>query len=181
MSDLHAEALATLRAWRAPSIEQARLQRDYLDFVSTHDDADLRTCFPGHLTTSALVVSADAGHVLLTLHAKAGQWFQVGGHTEAGDSSMAAAALREATEESGMTGLVIDPTPVHLDRHPVSFCHPRGVVDHLDVRFVVTAPAGAQPQRSEESRDVRWFAPDALPTAESSIRDLVELSLRRRR
>ena len=42
--------------------------------------------------------------MLLTLHAKAGQWFQLGGHCEPGDATLAGAATREAAEESGSPG-----------------------------------------------------------------------------
>ena len=102
-----------------------------------------RSCRPEHLTASTLVLSPDGAEVLLTLHAKAQRWFQLGGHVEPGDPTLADAALREATEESGLCGLSLDPGPVHLDAHEVPFC---GGVDeptwHLDVRFVAVGGPG---------------------------------------
>ena len=65
-----------------------------------------------------MVLSADRRSVLLTLHPRVGRWVQLGGHCEPEDPTIAAAALREATEESGIAGLQIDPDPVHLDVHP---------------------------------------------------------------
>ena len=45
-------------------------------------------------------------------------WLQMGGHCEPEDATLAAAALREATEESGIAGLTLLPGgPVRLDRH----------------------------------------------------------------
>ncbi len=41
---------------------------------------------------------------LLTLHPRFGRWLQLGGHCEDTDADIAAAALREATEESGIDG-----------------------------------------------------------------------------
>ena len=42
--------------------------------------------------------------MLLTLHRKVGRWLQLGGHCEPADTTLAGAALREATEESGLPG-----------------------------------------------------------------------------
>jgi 8-oxo-dGTP pyrophosphatase MutT (NUDIX family) len=166
---LHASALSLLSGWVAPDAGQEALRRRYVEHLEAHADATYRHCRPDHLTAGALLVSADHRQVLLTLHAKAGRWFQLGGHCEPGDASLPEAALREATEESGIEGLVLDPTPVHLDEHPVTFCGEPGLVHHLDVRFVAVAPAGAVPVVSEESTDVRWWPVDALPEPDSGL------------
>jgi 8-oxo-dGTP pyrophosphatase MutT (NUDIX family) len=176
---LHAEALVLLRGWAAPDDAQESLRRRYVAHLGAHADAAYRTCRPDHLTAGALVVSADRTQVLLTLHAKAGRWFQFGGHCEPDDASLPAAALREATEESGLDGLVLDPLPVHLDEHEVTFCGAPGVVHHLDVRFVAIAPTGAEPHVSEESTDVRWWPVDALPEPDAGLTELVTRSLAR--
>ena len=173
---LHAEALSLLRGWSAPDRAQEELRRRYVAHLEAHPDATDRSCRPDHLTTSALVVSADHREVLLTLHAKAGRWFQLGGHCEPADRSLADAALREATEESGVADLLLDPVPVHLDEHEVTFCGAPGLVHHLDVRFVAVAPAGAVATVSAESTDVRWWPVDALPEPDDG---LVALALQR--
>ncbi len=179
MTRLHADALAVLDGWSAPDERQERLRREYVDHLRRHPDGLDRSCFPDHLTAGALVVAADGSRVLLTLHRKARAWFHLGGHCEPGDAALASAALREAREESGIEDLGLDPQPVHLDRHEVRFCDPRGTVRHLDVRFVAVAPDGAEHTVSDESLDVRWWPVDALPTDAADLRELVRLALAR--
>lgn len=170
------DAVRVLRSWRAPDPRQETLRQRYVDHLEARRDGLRRSCFPEHVTASALILSVDARHVLLTLHAKANAWFQMGGHCEDGDATLAGAAAREAAEESGVDGLDLDPVPVQLDAHAVPFCDPRGTVHHLDVRFVAVAPPGAVHAVSEESLDVRWFPWDAIPTDDPAMHELVRLA-----
>lgn len=177
---LHGDAVRVLDAWSAPDPAQEQLRSVYLQHLLRHPDAVSRSCVPDHLTASALVVSHDHRRVLLTLHARLGRWLQTGGHCE-DDLHLHHAALREAHEESGIAGLVIDPVPVLLSRHRVP-CGPRRPAHHLDVQHVCVAPAAAVVARSEESLDLAWFGVDELPeTADDSVRALVSACLMRLR
>ncbi|MEV7777213.1 NUDIX hydrolase [Kitasatospora sp. NPDC088351] len=179
-SALHADAVRTLSRWQPADPDQDRLRRDYLDHLAEQPEGLFRSCLPAHITASAAVVDPTAGRVLLTLHPKVGIWLQMGGHCEPGDRDLASAALREATEESGiadLTLLAVDGTPVptRLDRHQVR-CTGKDQPDniHLDVQYVAVAPPGAQALISEESLDLRWFDYDRLPElTDHSVRDLV--------
>jgi 8-oxo-dGTP pyrophosphatase MutT (NUDIX family) len=173
---LHADALAVLSAWQAPTPEQETLRERYVAHLAAHADGMTRSCYPDHLTASTLVLSADLDRVLLTLHAKAGQWFQFGGHCEPDDLTLAGAAAREAAEESGIERLALDPEPVQLSEHAVPFCDPRGAVHHLDVRFVAVADRSAAHEVSDESLDVRWWPADELPGPGSDLVELVALA-----
>lgn len=171
MKRLTADLREVLARWTPPDAEQAALRELFAAHAHAHDEPGARACAPDHVTASALVVSAEHDRVALVLHPKFGRWLQTGGHCEAGDVSIAAAALREATEETAIDGLTIDPEPVLLSRHPVR-CHEGG--HHLDVQFVAVAGPGAEPQCSEESDEVRWFGVDALPDGtDDSVRSLV--------
>jgi 8-oxo-dGTP pyrophosphatase MutT (NUDIX family) len=160
---LHADALEVLRDWTPPNARQRALRARYVAHLEHHPQGLSRECFPDHLTASTLVLSADRTQVLLTLHAKAKQWFQFGGHCEPNDLRLVDAAAREAREESGVSGLVLDPTPLRLDEHAVPFCGSRDGVHHLDVWFLATALPHAQTSVSDESLEVRWWPLDALP------------------
>ena len=43
---------------------------------------DLRTTYPGHVTTSAIILSPDHRQILLIDHVTIGRWLQPGGHYE---------------------------------------------------------------------------------------------------
>jgi len=176
MTALHADAVRTLQAWAAPEATQELWRTEYLDHLLRESQGWAKSCFPDHLTAGALVLNHDGSQVLLNLHGKAQRWFAFGGHLEPSDATLAGAALREATEESGLSDLELDPVPVHLSLHSVDFCNPQGTVRHLDVRYLARLGREADPVVSSESLDVRWFDVEDLPTDEPDMLDLIRLA-----
>lgn len=165
---LHDDAVLVLKGYE----DQAELRQAYLDHLAAHPDGMWKACHAGHVTASALVVDPERGRVLLTLHRKLRMWLQMGGHCEPGDASLAAAALREATEESGIAGLtLLAGGPVRLDRHPIPPpCH-----WHFDVQYAAVAAPDAAHAISEESLDLRWFSyEEVAEVADASVLRLVE-------
>ena len=71
---------------------------------------------------------------------------------------MAATALREASEETGIEGLMVVTEPIDLDIHEV---RPPAEPPHLhhDIRFLVLAAAGSVPVGNHESESLRWTTP----------------------
>jgi 8-oxo-dGTP pyrophosphatase MutT (NUDIX family) len=122
-------------------------------------------------------VSHDRSRVLLNLHGRYQKWMQFGGHCESGDHTLAEAALRETSEESGIDDLrLVSQLPVQLDIHEVA-CGPIRPAHHLDVRYVAVAPPDAEAAVSDESLDVRWFDRDRLPDGlEPEVIELVDAS-----
>jgi 8-oxo-dGTP pyrophosphatase MutT (NUDIX family) len=133
-----------------------------LAFLDAREDACLRECAPGHITASALVLDDTGGQVLLTLHPRLGRWVQLGGHCEDSDADIVAAALREATEESGVDGLRITRELAAINVHALT-CSLGVPTRHLDLQFVAHAPPGSQIAISDESVDLRWWPIDGLP------------------
>ncbi|MBS9534887.1 NUDIX hydrolase [Mycobacterium sp. M1] len=155
-------AIALLTDWAAPDSGQDALRHAVLAFLHARPDACVRECVPGHITASTCVLDDDGERTLLTLHPRIGRWVQLGGHCEDGDADILAAALREATEESGIDGLRLDPNLAAVHVHPVT-CSLGVPTRHLDLQFVAHAPAGARIAISDESVDLRWWPVDALP------------------
>lgn len=163
---LHDDAVLVLKAYEG----QDELRQVYLDHLATHPDGMWKACADGHVTASAMVIDPSRERVLLTLHKKMRMWLQMGGHCEPVDETLARAALREGTEESGIAGLTLLPGgPVRLDRHHTPCAW------HLDVQYAAVAPEGAVEAISDESLDLRWFRyAEVADVADDSVVRLLE-------
>ena len=181
MSDpVHDSAIAALTDWSPTDPGQDALRHAVLAFLHGRPDGCRRSCVPGHVTASAIVVDDTGTRVLLTLHPRFGRWLQLGGHCEEGDSTIAAAALREATEESGIPDLRIQPELAAIHVHPVT-CSLGVPTRHLDLQFIATATAGAEIAISDESLDLRWWPIDDLPEGtDAGLSRLVDAARRQR-
>ena len=120
-------------------------------------DADLT-----HFTASAIVIGPRG--VLLHRHKLLGLWLQPGGHIDAGEEP-AAAALREAAEETGLELRLHDGRLFHVDVHGAARGH-----THLDLRYVVEAGDQDPAPPPGESQDVRWFGwEEAVALADAGL------------
>ena len=159
---LHADAVRLLQRWDAPDLALDFKAQAFLDLLGAGPDAVWKHGLSCHLTASAIVLDPTGTQVLLTLHRKARAWFQFGGHLEPGDQDLRAGATREAREESGVPGLLLEPGIADLSIHdlPAAFGHCR---THFDVRFAGVLSPEVDHAVSAESLDVRWWPAEDLP------------------
>jgi 8-oxo-dGTP pyrophosphatase MutT (NUDIX family) len=124
---------------------------------------------PLHVTASALIVHPATRRVLLRWHQRQQAWLQVGGHGDPGESDPLAIALREATEETGLTDL--QPWPDAQLRHVAIVNVPASATEpahqHADLRFVLATadPDAARPENPDAP--LRWLSPDEAQAATS--------------
>jgi 8-oxo-dGTP pyrophosphatase MutT (NUDIX family) len=164
-----ASLVASLRRHVPADEEEARDRDRILAFVLRHERPFDRGILEGHLTGSAITVSADGSRVLLLHHRKLDRWLQPGGHGNPGETTGEEVALREAFEESGLRGLRPHPTaprPLDVDVHDIPARESEPAHEHLDLRYLVVTPEGAMvaPDLAElhEIRWVPWDEVDAL-------------------
>lgn len=155
----HQPLRAALRDHARRLPQQQGLAQQFLALLDEPgQDPFTRERLAGHFTGSAWLVSRDGRQVLLTHHRKLQRWLQLGGHAD-GNRDLAAVALREAQEESGLPGLALLSKRIFdLDRHWIPA---RAQVPghwHYDVRYVVVAGHEARFIVGEESLALEWRA-----------------------
>lgn len=178
---LHPPLHAALQHHARAAPEQRDAAESFLAFLRSHPDVFQRSHPPGHFTGSAWLVSADGARVLLTHHRKLGRWFQPGGHAD-GDTDLVRVSLREASEESGLSDLVVEPAIFDLDRHMIPARGTEPAHWHYDVRHVVRATGSEAFSVGEESLDLAWRSVAELPedaSLDASIRRMARRWLAR--
>lgn len=158
MSGRRGALLAALAAHEPADARERDSLRRTLALVRELPEPFSGSAHPIHVTASG-IVSDGAGRVLLHRHRVLGIWLQPGGHIEEAEAPEDA-AVREVIEETGIEAAHPDAGPLllHVDVHPA----PKPTCDlHLDLRYVLLAPGGAEPDPAEgESQDVEWFVVD---------------------
>lgn len=177
-----ADTLTLLRRHeaRAEAGHEAAMLADFFPFMAAHPDCLWRSCLDGHLTASAWIVDAGRARTLLTHHRKLDRWLQLGGHVD-GEADLAAAAMREAQEESGLTRLrLVSAEIFDVDRHRIPARGAEPEHWHFDVRFLIEADPAERLAISSESKDLAWVQVDEVTrlNSEESLVRMVRKTIR---
>jgi 8-oxo-dGTP pyrophosphatase MutT (NUDIX family) len=127
--------------------------------AATPDPWDRRQ--PLHVTASALVLHPPTARVLLRRHERLARWLHVGGHGDPGEQDPFAIAMREATEESGLTDLAAWPEPtepalIHVVVVDVPASAREPAHRHGDVRYLLATATPERAQPESPSAPLRW-------------------------
>jgi 8-oxo-dGTP pyrophosphatase MutT (NUDIX family) len=158
-----ASALLRAHAVRPLEAHEREMVDDAIAFIAAHPDCLLRSCLTGHLTGSSWIVNRARSRTLLLLHRKLNRWLNPGGHAD-GDPDLAAVALREAQEETGLASVrLLEPRLFDFDRHRIP--EHRGAPEHwhYDFRLLLEADDAEPLAISEESNDLRWVELGRVP------------------
>ena len=177
--------LAALAAHISVDQEEEKHRGKMTRFVSSHPRSWwTRANVEGHVTGSAWIVNSARTHALLLHHLKLNLWLQPGGHLDDADASPAAGAMREALEETGISGLTFASEALFdIDIHSIPARTSAQQMEpahlHYDARYLIIAK-DACVTISEESLDAKWIALEDLaqPSRERSIARMAEKSLR---
>lgn len=108
-----------------------------------------------------VVVVNDAGEILLIRRADNDNWALPGGAMDLGES-LPDAAVRETLEETGVRVEVTGLVGIYTDpRHVILYTSNGEVRQEFSVVFTAR-PLGGSPTPSDESREVRWVASNAV-------------------
>lgn len=130
-----------------------------------------RDCYePGHFTASAFVLSPDRSRLLLIRHPKLGLWLQPGGHIEAEDADVLAAARREVLEETGLSRVEVLREVFDLDVHGIPAWKETPAHQHFDIRVLLVARE-IELRAGDDVAEARWFPLSSVAECEGELAD----------
>lgn len=156
--------------------DEAEVVQRYRSFVESNPDCFERSLLIGHVTGSAFLLDSACERVLFTHHAKLDRWLQPGGHAD-GVADVAAVALQEALEESGLPDIgFVTNQLLDIDIHAIPARKDEPEHYHYDCRFLLKSMGTDEFIVSEESHDLAWASLNAVQeyTDEESILRMLE-------
>ena len=151
----------------SPCCEQEERDKSLiLKFLDTNPDAFDRSNLSAHMTASAWVVNPKRDKVLMVYHKIYDSWSWTGGHAD-GEEDLAAVALREVQEETGVkSARLLSNEILSLEILTVDGHEKRGEYVpshlHMNVTYLIEADdTDTLKICEEENSGVQWFTPEA--------------------
>lgn len=167
-----AELTEAIRAFRPENEQEEADKKGILAFLSANENAFTRDNIIAHMTASAWVVNHDRTKVLMVYHKIYDSWSWTGGHAD-GEENLLAVALREVTEETGVSSV----TPVSDDIFSLEILtvdghekHGSYVPSHLHMNVTYLLEADEEEPLTvceDENKGVAWFGLDEALSASS--------------
>ena len=146
----------------ANELEQKHYQK-VIDFLKTNQNQFRRENLAGHIVGGAFLLSPDFKKVLFTHHEEYNRWLQLGGHAD-GEENILNVALREAEEESGISGIKpFNENIFDVDAHFIPKNERKNEPEHYhyEIRYVLVAPT-TDYSISNESNALKWFSVEEM-------------------
>ena len=159
-----------IRSYIPYNEQEARDKEIILAFLAKNGDAFSRENPVAHMTASAWVVNPARDKVLMVYHKIYDSWSWTGGHAD-GEEDLAAVALREVREETGVkSARLLSDEIFSLEVLTVDGHEKRGEYVsshlHLNVTYLIEADDHDPLTVCEaENSGVRWFTPEGALAA----------------
>lgn len=156
--------LNLIQQYQPDSTLEQKFREELLSFVHKYDNCFDRDLKPGHVTGSAWLTNRELTHVFMTHHKKLNRWFQPGGHSD-GNANTLAVSMTEASEESGIEDVFIQPLSheiFDIDIHSIPARKDEPEHLHYDIRFILEADMQQPLRISDESHEIAWVPIDKI-------------------
>ena len=149
----------------SPCCEQEMRDKDVmLTFLTDNDDGFLRSNLTAHMTASAWVLSPDRTRVVMVYHNIYNSWSWVGGHAD-GDTDLAAVAMREVQEETGIREMelleagIFSLENLAVEGHMKNGAYVPSHV-HMNITYLLRAKDDVLRCKRDENSGVKWMTPE---------------------
>ncbi|MCB9979842.1 MAG: NUDIX hydrolase [Rhodospirillales bacterium] len=158
-----ANLLGNLETFQAYDALEEADRRRIVAFIESEPECFHRTLLKGHVTGSAVLLSACGTELLLNYHKFLDKWLNFGGHAD-GEEDVFQVAARELEEESGIRGAhpLRNNGIFDLGVHPIPDNPHKGepAHTHYDIAYLFQAPEAVTFVISNESLDMKWVTFD---------------------